>query len=82
MTEMGDSVKLHMYLFGDNQAAIYAENSVLYDKSKHNKVDCHFIQEKVASKIIHTEFEGTKDQLADIFSSFLIKRYCIMHLTS
>lgn len=45
-------VKLPMNLYEDNQAALrIAESSVLHEKSKHIKVDCHYIQKKVASII-------------------------------
>ena len=57
-----------MTLVCDNQAALYiASNLIFLERIKYIEVDCHFIQEKIASGCMTTSFVNLNDQLADIF---------------
>ena len=61
-----------MKLICDNQAALHiAYNPVFHERTKHIKVDCHFIREKIASGCVATNFVNSNDQLADIFTKSL-----------
>ncbi|RVW25264.1 Retrovirus-related Pol polyprotein from transposon RE2 [Vitis vinifera] len=61
-----------MKLICDNQAALHiASNPVFHERTKHIKVDCHFISEKIASGCVATSFVNSNDQLADIFTKSL-----------
>ncbi|RVW15160.1 Retrovirus-related Pol polyprotein from transposon RE1 [Vitis vinifera] len=61
-----------MKLICDNQAALHiASNPVFHERTKHIKVDCHFIREKIASRCVATSFVNSNDQLADIFTKSL-----------
>ena len=61
-----------MTLVYDNQATLHiASNSIFHERTKHIKVDCHFIREKIASRCMTTSFVNSSDQLADIFTKSL-----------
>ena len=55
--ELGFNVKEPMQMHCDNQAAIYiASNPVFREMTKHIEVDCHFVREKVITRLISTPY--------------------------
>ena len=57
-----------MKLICDNQIILHiSSNPVFHEMTKHIKVDCHFIREKITSGCMTTSFVNSNDQPTDIF---------------
>ena len=55
-------------LWCDNQVVIHiASNSVYYERTKHIKVDRHFIRQKIQDNLISTGYVKTGEKLGDLF---------------
>ena len=70
--EVGIKTPVPRKLWHDNQAALHiASNRVFHERTKHIKIDCHFVREKIQLDLISTGYMTTGEQLGDIFTKAL-----------
>ena len=72
LEELGVKIDQSPVLWCDNLGATYlSSNPVFHARTKHIEIDYHFVQERVANKMLDIRFIGTKDQIADGFTKAL-----------
>ena len=75
LEEFKTTSPLPMKVFCDNKVAIViSHNPVLHDRTKHVKVDKHFIKEKLENGLIIMPYIPTSKQVADILTNGLPKK--------
>lgn len=74
LRDIGIDVSVPLEMYCDNQAAIFiANNPVFYERTKHIKVDCHFIGDSLLRKELITPYVRSSDQLGDILTKPLAR---------
>jgi hypothetical protein len=76
MTELGYKPHEEITLFCDNKSAIkIAHNPVQHDRTKHVKINRHFIKHNLEQKIIDFPYVKSENQLADILTNVVSTRF-------
>lgn len=74
LKDMGFEISQPMAHYCDNQAASQiAANSLYHETTKHIKVNCHFVRDKLCEGMIETRYTRSKEQLANIKTKALGK---------
>jgi len=69
LKELGYPMEIEIKMYRDNKVAIViANNLVQHDRTKHVKVDRHFIKQKLNEKTVIFSFVKSEDQLVDILT--------------
>jgi hypothetical protein len=64
LREIGIKSPQDAKLWCDNIGAKYlSENHVFHARTKHIKVDCHFVRERVSRKLLDIDFVPSRDQM-------------------
>ena len=74
LRDIGLNLSAPSVLFCDNTSALHMTvNPVFHARTKHIKLDVHFVREKVVASALVTRFVPSHLQLADIFTKALPK---------
>ena len=72
LMEVGIKTPIPAKLWCDNRVTLHiALNLVFHERTKHIKISCHFIREKIQLGLISTEYVKTGEQFGDIFTKAL-----------
>jgi O-glycosyl hydrolase len=69
LKELGYPMEIEIKMYCDNKVAIVITNNLVqHDRTKHVKVDRHFIKQKLDEKTVIFSFVKSEDQLVDILT--------------
>lgn len=71
-TKLGVPIQLPIALMSDSKSSIQlAANLIFYEKTKHIKIDCHFIRDKIKFGIIEDKHVHTLHQVVGLLTKGL-----------
>jgi len=69
LKELGYPMEIEIKMYCDNKVAIVITNNLVqHDRTKHVKVDRHFIKQKLDEKTVIFSFVKSEDQLVDMLT--------------
>lgn len=72
LEELRVKVQKPVHLHCDSKAAIQiAANPIFHERTKHIKMDCHFVRERIKAGLITSNYIPSKQQLADLITKGL-----------
>lgn len=89
MNELNFHIPRPIPLYCDNTSTIHiAENPVLHERTKHIKLDCHYIRDKVKEGMVQPLYLSTIHQPADLLTKplssarlqFLLRKLGVQNL--
>jgi hypothetical protein len=67
-------------IYADNQGSMaLAKNPEFHPRTKHIEIRYHFIREKLEEKLIHLDYCGTEEMIADLLTKGLIQEKHTKH---
>lgn len=74
LKDLGLTITQPTTIFSDSKVALQrAVNPVFHERTKHIKINYHFVREKIQQGLVTIQYVHTRDQPADLLTKVLTK---------